>query len=101
VELSGKKLEPTLEHFSFSISSPSRQEILGLNRTIVRSAETLVFYPMAAPWVAGFVHKHAKFRVEIETTSFAKGTGFLSVSRTVLREQNAPTNPVGSALKDQ
>src|SRR3546814_10125569 len=67
---------------SSDLLSPSRQEILALNRTIVRSAETMVFYPMAAPWVAGFVRKHAKFRVEIETTNFAVGNGFLSLSRT-------------------
>lgn len=90
VELSGKKLEPTFERFSFTVLSPSRQEILGLNRTIVRSAETMVFYPVAAPWLAGFVSKHAKFRVEIDTTNSVNGTGFISGSRTVVRERDAP-----------
>lgn len=91
VELSGKNLELTFERFSFTVLRPSRQEIQALNRTIVRSAETTVFYPKAAPWVAGFVSKHAKFRVEIETKNTAIGTGFLSVSRTVVRKSDAPT----------
>ncbi len=88
VELSGRKLEPTFERFSFTVLRPPRQEILGLNRTIVRSAETTVFYPTAAPWVAGFVGKHAKFRAEIETTNIADGAGFLTVSRIVVRERD-------------
>ncbi|MEQ1497507.1 MAG: DUF4238 domain-containing protein [Novosphingobium sp.] len=93
VELSGKKLEPTFEHFSYTAMTPSRHEILTLNRTIVRSAETIVFYPLIAPWVEGFVRKHAKFRVEIETTNIGIGTGFLSTSRTVVRPRNAPPKP--------
>jgi len=90
LELSGMKLEPNFERFSFAVQSPSRQEVLALNRTIVRSAETMIFYPISAPWVAGFVHKHANFRVEIETKNTAVGTGFLSESRTVVRERDAP-----------
>jgi hypothetical protein len=90
VELAGTKLAPTFEHFSFTVLRPSRQEILALNRTIVRSAETTVFYPTAASWVANFVSKHANFRVEIETTSLPIETGFYSVSRTVVREYVAP-----------
>ena len=89
VELSGKKLEPTFERFSFSVLRPARQEILAINRTIVRSAESLIFHSTPAPWVASFVCKHAKFRVEIETLNTAVDTGFLSVSRTIVRERGA------------
>lgn len=88
IELSGRKLEPTFERFSFTVLRPPRQEILGLNRTVVRSAETMVFYPMAAPWVARFVGKHAKFRAEIETTNIPDGTGYLTMSRTGVRDRD-------------
>lgn len=86
IELSGKKLKPTFEHFSFAMLSPSRQEVLAINRAIVRSAEAMVFHPIAAPWVEAFVHKHARFRAEIETKNTSHGTEFLSESRTVVRE---------------
>ena len=88
IELSGRKLDPTFEHFSYQRHRPTRSEIVALNRAIVRCAETLVFYPLAASWVAGFVRKHARFRVEIDTTNIPHGTGFLSMSRTVIREQH-------------
>lgn len=91
LELSGKQLGPTFEHFSYQVLKPSRQEVIALNRTIVRSAEKLVFYPLSAPWVAGFVRKHSVYEVEIETTNFPRGTGFLSVSRTVVRQR--PSSP--------
>ena len=86
VELSGKKLNATFENFSYTFLKPSRTEILDLNRTIVRSAEDLVFYPLSAEWVPRFVRKHSRYRVENDTIDIPDGTGFLSVTRTVVRE---------------
>lgn len=98
IELSGKKLERTFERFSFAVLGPSRHEILAMNRTIVRSAETNIYYSIAASWVERFVKKHAKFRVEIETENTAYGSGFLSVSRTVLREPDVSPKPPSASV---
>jgi hypothetical protein len=87
IELSGRTLGPTFEHFSYRRLRPSRSEIVALNRAIVRCAETLVFSGLVAPWVAGFVRKHARFRVEIDTANIPDGKGFLSIVRTVVRER--------------
>lgn len=89
IELSDRRLGPTFEHFSYRRHRPSRSEIVALNRTIVRCAETQVFSPLAAPWVAGFVRKNARFRVEIDTTNIPDGKGFMSIVRTVVREHRA------------
>ena len=88
LELDHKKLEPTFEHFSYTRRKLSRTEVVALNRTIVRSAEDLVFYPASPPWVPGFVGKNAKFRVETVTTSFPDGTGVLSLTQTLVRERS-------------
>lgn len=87
IALAGKKLEPTFEHFSFRVLEPNRQGIAAINRTIARSAETLVFSSSAAPWVHDFVRKHSRFRVEVETTVIPQGTGFLTIDRSVVRER--------------
>lgn len=87
IELDGKELPTTFEHFSYRIAKPSRQQVIGLNRSIVRSAETLVFYPLARSWVAGFAARNAKFRAEMDTVCIPEGAGVLSVSRTVVRER--------------
>lgn len=87
IELAGQKLAPTLEHFSYRRLRPSRSEIVNLNRTIVRSAEDLVFSSINEPWVEPFVAKNAQWRVENETTNFRHGTGTMSMTRTVLRER--------------
>lgn len=87
LELSGRKLPPTFEHFSYQMCRLDREAVRTVNRLIVRCAEDFVFYPLTAPWVAGFVHKNARYRVEIETTHLPKGTGFLSFSETVVKER--------------
>jgi len=89
VELSDNGIVTTFDNFTFEILAPSRQEIININRAIVRSAERDVFYSIAAPWVLGFVRKHARFRVEIESTNIPMGTGFLITSRTVVRERRS------------
>lgn len=87
LDLAQKKLEPTFEHFSFTRFNLSRQQVVKLNRIIVRCAEDLVFYSRSPPWVSGFVSKHARFRVETLTTNIPDGAGILSVTQTLVRER--------------
>lgn len=87
-DLAERKLKPTFEHFSYTLQRPSRSRVVDLNRTIVRSAEEAVFYPLTACWVSPFVGRNGRYRVENETTRIKRGTGFLSMTRTVLREVN-------------
>jgi len=88
LELAKRKLEPTFQHFSYSRLRPSRSQIVAVNRMIVRSAEDLVFSSVDAPWVGPFVEKNARFRLENETANRPWGTGYLSITRTVVRERN-------------
>ncbi len=87
VELSSRKLNPTFEHFSYQQCRPSRSEIVGLNRAIARCAENLVFSSISQPRIAEFIRKNAQFRIEIETTNIPHGTGFINITRTIVREQ--------------
>lgn len=86
VELSGKKLGPTFEHFSYRLYRPRRSEIIALNRAIVRCAESLVFSALDAPWLASFIKKNSDFEIAIETSEFPDGTGILSFAQTVIRK---------------
>jgi hypothetical protein len=87
LDLAERKLEPDFRFFSYVRHKLSRSQVISLNRTIVRSAENLVFHPLDDPWVAGFVRKNAAFGVEIETTNLPSGTGVLSISRTVVSKR--------------
>jgi len=73
--------------FRFRRRSLSKSEVRSVNQTIVRCAEDLVFHQINDPWVRTFVRRNAKFRVENEVTTFPTGTGYLSLTRTVVRER--------------
>jgi hypothetical protein len=52
-----------------------KQEVLPLNRLIVRCAEDLVFYRDNLPWVETFVAKNKSYRIESITQTIPAGSG--------------------------
>lgn len=68
--------------FSFSgfwhtIRKLSRQEVMSVNRLIVRCAETAVFFRDDYEWVPKFVKKNAGFHIEPRTRRMPHGNGTL------------------------
>jgi hypothetical protein len=41
-----------------------RAQVVAINQKLVRCAEDLVFFPVFAPWVPGFMEKNSGFRLE-------------------------------------
>jgi hypothetical protein len=63
--------------FKSSIRKISRQEVININRLIVRCAETSLFYRDNQKWIPGFVEKNAKFRIEQRTHKIPHNKGKL------------------------
>ena len=55
----------------------SRQEVININRHIIRCAETTVFFRDNHEWVPKFVKKNAAFRIEPRTHKIPYGNGKL------------------------
>ena len=69
------------DDFSFSgfrrtIRKLNRQQVMKINKLIVRCAETMVFFPENYAWVLGFVKKNARFHIEarVQKTPYKKGS---------------------------
>jgi len=87
------------DDFSFSqfrgaVRKLRRSEVVGINRLIVRCAETTVFFRDDHEWVPGFVKKNAGFRVEPRTRRAPHGKGLLHSFSFEVAE--APGSPPGT-----
>ncbi len=52
-------------------------EVVEANRTIVRSAEEIVFFRDDAPWIGPFVNANKEYRVTAETRRVPRGNGWV------------------------
>jgi hypothetical protein len=80
-----------VESLDFPEFSTRRCEIRGkavhaINRLIVQSAETLVFYRDDAPWVRKFVARHHRYLIEPKVRQVPTSKGYLVWSRLELEE---------------
>lgn len=82
----------------FRTLRPSRNEIVDINRTIVRCAEKLVFSSSNAGWVEPFIRKNADYYLAglSDTVPVGDGKGYYLVSG--LRIQR---RPIGAGISDQ
>lgn len=78
------------KHFRFRRLNLSQSEVRKINQTIVRSAEDIVFSSVGLPWLAKFVERNRRFRVQGIYDKLPHGTGFISLTRTRVRECAAP-----------
>ena len=74
-------------HFGFRRSTIRGAAVCDINRLIVQSAESLVFFRDDAPWIQGFVERRKRFRIEPAVLKFPTNNGHLVLTRLELREQ--------------
>lgn len=70
--------------FKARYRSVARNEVVDINRLIVRAAEDTVFYRDDAPWVLQFIEKNRGFRIETQNTRVATAAGTMQVSGQVI-----------------
>jgi hypothetical protein len=80
IRLSGQKPDLTFGGFTSRGRRLRRQEIIEINRCLVRCAEDLVFYRDNLRWVAPFIAKNRHYRVEGITHRIPHQGGFLNIS---------------------
>ena len=91
LEMSGAKPDISFGKFSHRQRSPGRQEILDINRLLVRCAEDIVFYRDSHKWIEPFIAKNRHHRIETKVHQIPHGTGFINISsqRIVSRSADA------------
>jgi hypothetical protein len=80
IRLSGQKADLSFKGFSSTTRALRRQEVIDINRCLVRCAEDIIFYRDNSDWVIPFVAKNRHYRVEGVTQRIPHGRGFLNVS---------------------
>ena len=73
--------------------TPGRNELVQLNRSIVRCAEDFVFYRDDHSWVRQFVSKNRWYRVEPRTDSLTTDDGTYRVSTQRIVARPPPSRP--------
>lgn len=68
----------------------TRQQAIEINQTLVRAAESEVYFRDNFPWVAGFVKKNADYRTEVVAEAIPSGTGTLLHTLTEIRSYHVP-----------
>ncbi|KKB07145.1 hypothetical protein VE25_19100 [Devosia geojensis] len=74
--------------FGHRVMQLARHEVVAINRELVRSAETVVYTSLMAPWVQSFVAKNREFRVETWNITVEHGDGILQLSQQGTRKKN-------------
>jgi hypothetical protein len=69
----------TFTSFGYLSRNIGREELVNLNRLIVRCAEETVFYRDDNPWIWPFVAKNRHYRIEPHTHRLATPTGTLRI----------------------
>lgn len=77
ISLDRSKEDYSFSKFRYSIHEVSRQEIMEINRRIVRCAEDIVFFRDNHDWVSKFVEKNAKYWIEPKTVRLPQPNGAL------------------------
>jgi Protein of unknown function (DUF4238) len=80
MRLSGAPLDLDFKGFRTRLRILKHQEIIDINRLLVRCAEDLVFYKNDEIWIRNFISKNRFFRIEGITQRIPIGTGFMNVS---------------------
>ena len=78
--IDGDGVDFSFAEFGYSSRRPSRDELVRLNRSIVRCAEDFVFYRDDHSWVRSFVSKNRWYRIDPRTDRLETPSGALLVS---------------------
>jgi hypothetical protein len=98
MRLSGAPLDFSFAGLRTRQRQLTRQEAIEINKLIVRSAEELVFFRDDLPWVAAFVEKNSKFRIEPLDYQIPNEGGSLQISTMRIRpfDRNVSGGPTTS-----
>lgn len=80
ITLDKTRADFSFPQFGYRRRNVEHEELVRLNRLIVRCAEDTVFYRDDHPWVRPFVSKNRHYRIEPHTSRLATPTGTLLVS---------------------
>lgn len=80
INVDRKSVDLSFANFDLSVREMSRQELIELNRLIVRCAEDTVFYSVDAPWICPFIARNRRYWIEPLTLKLPSGRGFLNIS---------------------
>lgn len=69
------------KYFRFQMVKLSRSEVVDINRRLVRSAETVVYFSKNLDWIRGFVRNNRNYRVEGWNEKFDVGEGIFQLTR--------------------
>lgn len=81
IGLDANRLDTSFQYFRFRYRKPSRGEISAINRLIAQAAEDLVFFRDDSPWVAPFIAKYSKNRVQALVDLIPTKNGTLQIAR--------------------
>jgi hypothetical protein len=70
--------------FRSKIKSLNRQEVINVNRLLVRCAEDVIFFRDNYEWIRGFVRKNAGFRIDSDEQAIPHGKGVICKSTFVI-----------------
>ena len=87
LKLDNGKADFTFANFRCRTRNLGRQEVIELNRLIVRCAEDSVFYRDNQSRVLPFIAKNRHYRVEPKTARIKVGTGTVLISTLVIASQ--------------
>lgn len=82
-----RKLDLSFQILRVAHRRPARQELAHLNRHIVQCAESVIYAPIDATWIPGFIAKHGGYRVDAvsQRVPTSKGEMLLSSMEIVRR----------------
>lgn len=75
-----RRADFTFANFTSHSRKVNRQEVMKINRLIVRCAEETVFYRDDHPWVQPFIAKNRYYRIEASTREITTPSGKLAFS---------------------
>lgn len=70
----------TFSNFRYAFTKLKRQEVVNINRLIVRCAEDMIFFRDNHDWIQKFVKKNSSFRIENKTLKIPTGSGSLTIA---------------------
>lgn len=80
-----KKIDLEFNRMRFRTEKIKRSDVMRINAAIVQCAETTVYSSHNRPWVAGFIDKYSRFRIEPETQKLSTRQGQILLSTMSIR----------------
>ncbi len=79
IELDKDKADLDFANFGYRVSKLSRSQVGEVNKLIVRSAESLVFFPVLYDWIPKFVNRNSPYRIEPVTSALPTPSGSMMI----------------------